>query len=50
MNRASCEEVHVESDAAETAGLHVDAAERRPPYENEGSTPRLYLAAANPAL
>lgn len=31
------------TDAARRAGLAVVSAERRPPYENEGATTRLYL-------
>jgi hypothetical protein len=36
------------ADAASGAGLEVAIAERRPPYESEHPTTRLYLEAARP--
>ena len=37
------------ADAASGAGLEVAIVERRPPYESEHPTTRLYLEAARPA-
>ena len=36
------------SDALSAAGLEVAMAERRPPYQSEGSRTRLYVAAVRP--
>lgn len=38
------------ADAATAGGLDVVALERRAPYENEGSTVRLYLEAVRPVM